>query len=509
MDKIKKNNVFQSQVIDPLLASISSFPLRNAFCINGVFYTYKQFGEHISKIRNALKKLPGDAIYMGLVANDDIQTYASIFALWFEGKAYIPLHPNQPLERCEEVIRQMDIRIILDSNVHSKYLNYQVINTQDLIHENDLLTSEVHINDAALAYVLFTSGSTGKPKGVTINRKNLGAFMDSFWDCGITVTEEDRCLQCFDLTFDVSVQSFLVPLTKGACVFTIPHEEIKYSYVYGLLEDHKLTFGAMAPSMLRYLKPYFDEIYVPSMKYCIVTAEASPLELVQEWQKCIPNADIYDFYGPTETTIYCTYYKIKKQEQNKTLNGMISIGKPLKNVDAIIIDENHNILLQGEKGELCIAGDQVTPGYWASPEKNAQAFFEKMHNGELQTFYHTGDLCYYDSEDDILLYGRLDSQAKIQGYRAELGEIEYHAREYLKGNNAVVVTFTNNIGNTELALFIEGTITNAHSLIDYMKTKMPFYMIPTKVIIEPEFPLNSNSKIDKIKLKEKLKESIK
>ena len=108
-----------------------------------------------------------------------------------------------------------------------------------------------------------------------------------------------------------------------------------------------------------------------------------------------------------------------------------------------------------------------------------------------------------------MLYGRLDSQAKIQGYRAELGEIEFHAREYLNGNNAVVLTFTNSIGNTELALFIEGAIINTIPLIDYMKTKLPFYMIPTKVLIEQEFPINTNSKVDKIKLKEKLNASLK
>lgn len=113
--------------------------------------------------------------------------------------------------------------------------------------------------------------------------------MKAFWQTGITIDESDRCLQCFDLTFDVSVQSFLVPLTRGACAYTIPHEQIKYSYVYGLLEDHHLTFGAVAPSMLRYLRPYFDEIEAESMRYCIVTAEASPEDLIREWNEHIIN----------------------------------------------------------------------------------------------------------------------------------------------------------------------------------------------------------------------------
>ena len=161
------------------------------------------------------------------------------------------------------------------------------------------------------------------------------------------------------------------------------------------------------------------------------------------------------------------------------------------------------------KGELCLYGDQVTSGYWASPEKNAEVFFEKEYHGKLQRFYSTGDICFYDEEGYLMLYGRIDSQAKIQGYRIDLGEIEYHARKYLNGNNVVVLTFINNIGNTELALFIEGSAGNSTDLIDYMKTKIPLYMIPTKIIFEHEFVLNSNSKVDKIKLSERLREYIK
>ena len=494
---------FQYQVIDPLLLMIDRFSIKNAFCINNIFYTYKELGEYISRIRLAVKELK-DEIHIGLVSNDDIETYASVFALWLEGKAYIPLHPNQPLDRCEEIIKQIHIQTVLDSNEVSRYPGYRVINTHRLPYKRDLLPAAVYVDINCLAYVLFTSGSTGIPKGVTISRKNVAAFMDSFWDSGIVITNEDKCLQCFDLTFDVSVQCFLVPLTRGACVYTIPHDQIKYSYVSGLLEDHQLTFGAMAPSMLRYLKPYFEEIRVPDMKYCILTGEASPVSLVDLWKKCIPNAEIYNFYGPTEVTIYCTYYKINSNAEIKALNGMLSIGKPMKNVKAIVIDEKCNILAKGEKGELCVFGDQVSPGYWDSPEKNKEAFFDKEYEGTRQRFYHTGDLCYYDSEENLMLYGRLDSQAKIQGYRVELGEIEFHAREYLEGNNAVVLTFINNIGNTELALFIEGEKINASSLIDYMKAKLPPYMIPTKIMIENEFPLNSNSKVDKKKLKEKI-----
>lgn len=494
---------FDKIILNPLIENINGFPDNQAFCINEVFYSYKQFGESISKIRISLKETVGETYY-GLVVNDDIESYASIFALWLEGKAYIPLHPKQPKGRNVEIIDQMGIKYILDSTEKSIYDEFRVISTGVLVYENSYLDIKDSISEEKLAYILFTSGSTGKPKGVMISRKNVGAFMDSFWGTSIQIDENDKCLQIFDLTFDVSVQSFLTPLTKGACVYTIPHNQIKYSYIFGLLEDYQITFGAFAPSMLRYLRPYFDEIYLPKMKACIVTAEASPLDLIEEWQKCIPNAIIYDFYGPTEATIYCTYYKVEKGKLNKSLNGMLSIGKPLKNVDAIIVDKNDKIVIEGEKGELCVAGDHITPGYWKNPEKNNEAFFEKEYNGKNKRFYYTGDLCYLE-EDILLLFGRKDSQVKIQGYRVELGEIEYHARNFLKGINIVVLPFINNNKNTELVIFIESSKIDDDEFDDYLKSKLPPYMIPTKKIFMPKFPVNASDKVDKVKLKTSIK----
>lgn len=497
--------MFNENVLKPFLEMVENFGLNNAFCINETFYSYEQFGEYVSKIKEEIINLKEDVNYIGLVVNDDIDTYASIFALWLEGKAYIPLHPKQPKERNMEIIYQMGISNILDSSKDSIYKGFTVTSTQELVYKTSFLDIKNDITEDKLAYILFTSGSTGKPKGVMISRKNVGAFMKSFWETGIVISENDRCLQTFDLTFDVSVQSFLTPLTKGACVFTVPHNQIKYSYVFGLLEDHQITFGAIAPSMLRYLKPYFNEIDLPNMKYCIVTAEASPLDLINEWQKCIPNAIIYDFYGPTEATIYCTYYQVKQNESNKTLNGMLSIGKSMPGLKVIITDEEGKILGTNQKGELCISGNQLTPGYWKNPKKNKESFFEVEIDGTFARFYKTGDSCYFDDDGDIMLAGRLDYQVKIQGYRIELGEIEYHATEFVKGQNAIACTFDNQMGNTEIALFVEGELNDEEALIAFLSSKMPFYMIPTKILAESIFPLNTSGKVDRLWLKNRIK----
>ena len=478
---------FLSNILLPFANTAADYMDRCAFYINGVYYTYHQFVERISAIRSFIRTAGNDEQIWGLALHDDLNTYASIFALWMEGKAYVPLHPSWPNDRIESIKQQVGCSNVLDA-CDAPFIEMDLENWAEA-------------SDDALAYILFTSGSTGVPKGVQISRRNIAAFMDSFWQTGIRITPEDRCMQVFDLTFDVSVQSFLVALTRGACVYTMPYGQVKYLYAASLIQEQHITFGAMAPSMLTYLRPYFEEFDASSMRTTILTAEACPVDLMEAWFNCAKNTEIYDFYGPTEATIYCTYYKLTRGGENLSLNGIISIGKPLANVQAIIIREDGSLVEGQEKGELCVAGNQVTPGYWSNPEKNASSFF--MHEGTR--YYHTGDLCYWNQSGNIMYSGRIDQQAKIQGFRVELGEIEHHARQFYGNERRVMaIAFQNAQNLTEIALFVESQAEDMKALIEYLRSKMPQYMIPTRVLFEPNFPLNKSEKIDRNALKVRL-----
>ena len=494
---------FEITILSQILQSIKECNTQNAFHIDGHYYNYQQFAQRITAIRGQIRDLQSDEQVLALAIHDDLDTYASIFALWMEGKAYVPLHPNQPLERNQNIIEQVGLSNVLDSADQSVFdgQSLNVMHTSKYEYTTDYLDNWVKVGDNALAYILFTSGSTGVPKGVQITRGNIAAFMDSFWKTGITITEEDRCLQVFDLTFDVSVQSYLVALTRGACVYTVPYGQVKYLYAASLIQEHKITFGAMAPSMLTYLRPYFDEFDATSMRTTILTAEACPVDLMEDWYKCAKNTEIYDFYGPTEATIYCTYYKLTRGGNNLSLNGIISIGKPLANVQAIIIREDGSLVEGQEKGELCVAGDQVTPGYWNNADKNESSFF--VHDGVR--YYHTGDLCYWEETGDIMYSGRIDQQAKIQGFRVELGEIEHHAREFYRQQYRVVaIAFDNAQKLTEIALFVESAEQDTQALLTYLRSKMPHYMIPSRIIFKQPFPLNKSEKIDRNTLRNSL-----
>lgn len=494
--------MFIEQIITPIIDNIYNGKERNAFCIDDKFYTYEFFGKKIAGIRSLIKAMNPKNKHIGLVTNNDIETYASIIALWLDGYCYVPLHIKQPIDRCLDIVNQVGIDTILDSSKKSRYDSRFVVNTTEVLDEEGSLAYKDGVDENDLAYILFTSGSTGKPKGVSLSRLNIGSFMDSFWATGIKLTPEDKCLQTFDLTFDVSVQCYLVGLISGACVYTVPYGEGKYLHVAGLIDDYKLTFAVMAPSMLRFMQPFFEQVDMSSLKVCILTAEACPKVLLETAYKYCSDVELFDFYGPTEATIYCTYYKLSREKENKELNGIISIGKPLKHCVGLVLDEKGNEVPIGEKGELCIAGNQVTQGYWNNPEKNASSFFMREYKGKILRFYHTGDLTFQDADGDIMYSGRMDNQVKIQGFRIELGEVEYHAREAV-GKNLICLAYEKD-GINELYLVIEGDEFDTKNMIAYMKSKMPYYMIPTHIYFMDTFPLNNSDKIDRPRIKKEI-----
>jgi len=481
--------------------SINKHKNRNAFYINETFYTYFDFINKISNIRNSLEisTKKTDKI-IGLVTNNDIETYASIVALWFEGKAYVPLNPEHPVNRNLDIITQAEIQTIIDSSEKSVFTEYNIINSK-IVSDTEINLVPKVVSDAELAYIFFTSGTTGIPKGVTISRANVSGFIAAFNDLGFYIDENDRFLQMFDLTFDLSIMSYLVPILNGACIYTIPKGTFKFNYVFELIDEHDITIALMVPSILHYLRPYFDEIDAHSMKYSLFCGEELPLDVTEEWSRCLPNAYIFNVYGPTENTIFCTIYNYKKTLNTKSYNGVLSIGKPMTGVETIIVDDQNQILPKGKKGELCLAGKLLSPGYWKNEEKNKVSFFTTKFNGKKTRFYKTGDICTEDSEGDIMYIGRLDYQTQIQGFRVELLEVEFHVRSFLENINAVAIAFTNKLENSEIGLLIESDEFDTKKLLEYCNTRMPLYMIPTRINFMKSFPLNSNGKIDRNKLK--------
>ncbi|MDR0368205.1 MAG: AMP-binding protein [Bacteroidales bacterium] len=477
-----------------LYKSLEDHASNVAFCIDDNFYTYGELSAVVANIRTLIREnISRNEQITALVAHNDVETYASILALWFEGKAYLPLLPSNPQKRNENILRQANIKYALSSSAEENMENICFLHTKN-ISDNPVTEQPKDISDTAFAYILFTSGSTAVPKGVPVSRGNISAFVHAFDALDSGMTSRDKCLQMFDLTFDMSIIAFLTALLHGAAVYTLPPVKAKYAYAIKLMHENELTVAVMVPSVINYLSSYFDQIYCPAMRYNLFAGEALMKDTLIGWKKCIPNARIDNAYGPTETCIICSYYTIPSPPQQAlSHNGLLSIGKPMKGTEMIIADENGQALPAESKGEVCISGKQVFSGYFKDEEKNKTVFFKR----DNITCYRSGDMAFSNEEGYFFFLGRKDFQIKIDGYRIDLLEIEHHIRTIT--DNRYLVSVVSFAGNTNhgIGVAIKSEPFDTKELMEQLKLLLPKYMIPSRFVFLPEMPLNNNGKIDK------------
>jgi D-alanine--poly(phosphoribitol) ligase subunit 1 len=479
-----------------IIAILHKYPGRNAFCIRGQFYTYAAFGQKIATLKKELLTNWPAQQNIGLVVTDEIETYAAYIAIMLAGKTCVPIHPTHPADRASQIIELSELKVVFSAPART-YEGITMLDSAALCaqHVSDEIIAPTIEAEQTNAYILFTSGTTGIPKGVPITYRNLDSFIRAFHALGYKLNEEDRFLQMFDLTFDLSVMSFVIPLCLGGCVYTVSDIGMKYTNIYGILEEHRITCALMVPSVITFLRPYFDEVSLPDMRYSLFCGEALHKDVVAEWAACVPNAVVENVYGPTEATIFCLTYNVNAAATITDYHGIVSLGKPMENMEAIVVDENDKQLPNGDKGQLCLYGAQLTPGY-LSAEKTKEAFFDAYG----KRYYRTGDIAFVNVDGDFMYCGRVDHQVKVQGYRVELSEIEFHLRK-ISGKANVVAVLVNANGNDRIDAIFEGAQYDTSEIVDGLKSKLPSYMIPSQVHFVGSFPLNANGKTDRNALK--------
>ncbi len=469
------------------------------------YITYGDLLDRCRRLANRLNRyLPADERILGVAMSDGIEFYLGVLACWMTGRAYVPLRMSDPPVRNAGIIQMLEVQSIFSPKGTTNTLNnwraVRVIDTHDLPTESPLPDWQPLVSENDLAYVLFTSGSTGQPKGVPISWGNLNAFSEAILETNIyDFSPSDRFLQAFQPTFDLSVFSFWIPLQAGASVHVVPQTgQVAFNISY-VLEEKQITVALLTPSVLAYLRPYFADLQLPALRLSLFCGEALPHELTAEWAGCVPQARIENVYGPTEATIFCSRYVWEADRSAlESAAGIVPIGTALPGM-TLCIDSS-----DGDTGELLLAGPQVFSGYWRNDERTRQVL---TFTDTGERVYRSGDRCRRLTNGIFQYLERVDFQIKIDGYRIELGEIEYHARR-LNGGELAAAVVLDAQPVPVLALLVLGNQEVADRLAAELKSCLPFYMLPQKIIGLEHFPLTSSGKIDRQALAAQARQSM-
>ncbi len=410
----------------------------------------------------------------------DFYMIASFLACSYAGMTYIPVDSSVPEERLKKIVASSRPALIIDESI------MDVMNGPD---RGDF--SEVYIGDADAYYVIFTSGSTGEPKGVVITYSNLRSCVR--WleklcgnDCGTVLNQANY-------SFDLSVADIYLPLVTGNTHYIIDRETQKdFPSLFRELGNSGAGLAVMTPSYADLLMTdrSFGKELMPNLRKILFCGEKLTENTAWKLFDRFPGIEIINSYGPTECTFAVTGTTVVPGEE-------ISIGKPKDGVEIFLVDEKLEEVPDGAEGEILITGDSVGLGY-LDKRQNENKFF--TYRGRRA--YLTGDLG-YRRNGELFFAGRKDRQIKYKGYRIEISEIE----KVLEGANGVgrcVVTACRGADGKVAGLraFVkaeDGKTVTARELRDYLRRRLPDYMIPTIRTVD-SIPLTENGKINEKEL---------
>jgi amino acid adenylation domain-containing protein len=501
------------------------FPDRMAINLNGSETSYEDLARRAKSLSATVQTAwPSSEIPLTAVFGSRSQTaYAGILGTLLTGHGYVPLNPTFPVDRTKLMLERSRCRsLIVDARSEPQLANllsgvnlpmaiicpdqpdvaelaknfpkHRVIGATELADAKDW--SRPHVDDNSIAYLLFTSGSTGQPKGVVVSHANVLHYVD-YITKRYRIESSDRLSQTFDLTFDLSAHDLFVTWTNGACLCVPTQKQMIKPGAF--INQAQLTAWFSVPSTAMFMRK-LGELKpgsYPHLRLSLFCGEALPVNIAQEWSAAAPNSIIENIYGPTELTIGCTAYRWdNRRSPAECEQGIVPIGEPFEDMEALIVDEDLCEVAVGSEGELVMKGPQLSHGYWHDDEKTRRAFVSVT--GRTGTYYRTGDRVRRRGPDKPLIYlGRLDNQVKILGHRVELGEVEAIVRS-LSGLDAVVALAWPNSSNADgIELFVEAGKFDTELLMKQLKTKVPYYMVPRRIRTLARLPLNPNGKYDR------------
>ena len=469
---------------------------------SGARLSYRELNERANQLAEYLRGagVKSEEV-VGLCLERSLGMVVGMLGIWKAGGAYLPLEWQYPAARKEMMVREAGVRVLL---TEEKLLEaVPVVEKVFCLDRDEWQWQDHSVTNAApvagaenLAYVIYTSGSSGLPKGVLVSHRNLlstlSASREAFNLCHADVMASNT-----QISFDILVFELFLPLLSGATVLLIP-TLCALNLPELLLDLERATIWHSVPSLMRQFVNFLEQSSqrLSGLRKIFIGGDAVPGDLLAQMQCVFPNAEINVLYGPTEATIICTSHRV---EATPAPIRQI-IGTPLPNAQISICDAHGKPVPVGVRGEIFIGGAGVSRGY-LNRELTAEKFVP-MNGGR---YYRSGDVGRYLSNGTIEFLGRVDNQVKIRGYRIELSEVEAALNHHPSLLDSVVVTRTGRSGEQQLVGYVvtrPGCEPQAGELRNYLKDKLPDYMVPSAIVLLDQLPLTPHGKIDRKALPE-------
>lgn len=470
--------------------------------------TYRELNHRANQLAHVLKKIGvGPETLVGICLERSLETVIGLWGVLKAGGAYVPLDPAYPPERLALVLEDACLPVLLTQkriidNSQFSFTNCQLLylDEWEKISSAAAVNPSVEILSENLAYAIYTSGSTGKPKGVAIPHRALTNFLQSMRQTP-GLTEQDVMLAVTTISFDIAGLELYLPLTVGGCVVLASRETASDARrLMAALENSGATVMQATPATWRML---IEAGWQGRQNLKILCGgEAMPAELAK---LLLPRSgELWNMYGPTETTIWSSVDKIESVD-----GSALSIGRPIANTQIYLLDRHLQVVPAGTKAALHIGGDGLARGYLNRPELTAEKFVPDAYAEKPGVrIYHTGDLARYRAGGKIDCLGRSDYQVKIRGFRVELGEIESALALHPAIAQIVVIVRedeSNDAGPTlgaskRLVAYLTPKTElgpHANELREFLRAKLPEYMIPTAFVFLETLPLTPNGKVDR------------
>ncbi|MBD2517732.1 amino acid adenylation domain-containing protein [Nostoc sp. FACHB-973] len=508
---------------------------------DGQKLTYRELSDRANQLAHYLQSLGvKPETLVGICVERSLEMIVGLLGILKAGGAYVPLDPAYPKERLTDIQQDTQLSILLtQERFQDKLPDYPgktICLDKDwpaiAQHSTQQPISEVELHN--LAYIIYTSGSTGKPKGVMVEHRSLLNFAIAAID-EYGINANDQILQFASICFDTSIEEIFPCLAAGATLVLRTAEMLHSSdEFWRCCQQWQLTVldlpTAYWHQLVAELTP--EDSRIPeNLRTVIIGGEEAQLEKVKRWHSSVahlPNPpQLFNSYGPTEATVITTLHRL-----NSSNTSGVAIGRPISNAQVYILDRYLQPVPIGVPGELHIGGAGLARGYWQRPELTAEKFIEnplsnfgfsiadfglsgdrketktvditqtvnnpksKIQNPKL---YKTGDLARFRPDGNLEYLGRVDDQVKIRGFRIELGEIETVLNQHPQVFQAVAIAREDIPGQKRLVAYVVpkvGAQSLAPLLRDFLKGKLPNYMVPSAFVLLETLPMTPNGKVD-------------